>query len=384
MVDDNPTILFEELPEVFDGQILPPEWDDDWLFVPVDKVDEKFPIDIENMLDRNKSPFDTWQDRQTLNRIDWDKLPDIPGDFPGIPIPSGWSSQYPPPDALAFYLPFHYFYPEWWGIYLTVEGTLELSLFIKYKSDQEVSYSDCILASQLFLYGHEVFHHKVESFATRMEVTHRVPTYKDGFSRFWMKTAGTPDAIEETLATAYGILKVRSVFKKHRRKNVILKSLFEYINGLPEEYKRGLDYCTKTEFLTLRKHFSEENQRECFPGLPQKKSYLWNLFSYGFTGIGRINSRINYLVNRSSPILQRNELQIRYLRYKEFANKLKKLTGAKKLREGKGSHEIWRTPEGAKFPVPRHPRDLNKGTLSKIIKQAGLDMGLTEFINMKV
>jgi predicted RNA binding protein YcfA (HicA-like mRNA interferase family) len=63
---------------------------------------------------------------------------------------------------------------------------------------------------------------------------------------------------------------------------------------------------------------------------------------------------------------------------------LKKLTGAKKLREGKGSHEIWRTPECAKFPVPRHPRDLNKGTLSKIIKQAGLDMGLTEFINMKV
>ena len=40
-------------------------------------------------------------------------------------------SPYPPPDALAFYLPFHYFHPVWWGVYLLLEGVERLATFIE-------------------------------------------------------------------------------------------------------------------------------------------------------------------------------------------------------------------------------------------------------------
>jgi hypothetical protein len=35
---------------------------------------------------------------------------------------------------------------------------------------------------------------------------------------------------------------------------------------------------------------------------------------------------------------------------------------------------------GHRFPVTRHPGDLRRGTLAKIIKERGLEMSLTEFV----
>jgi hypothetical protein len=41
----------------------------------------------------------------------------------GAPIPNR-DFNTPPPDCLAFYLPFHYYHPIWWGVYLLFEGVL--------------------------------------------------------------------------------------------------------------------------------------------------------------------------------------------------------------------------------------------------------------------
>jgi predicted RNA binding protein YcfA (HicA-like mRNA interferase family) len=76
-------------------------------------------------------------------------------------------------------------------------------------------------------------------------------------------------------------------------------------------------------------------------------------------------------------------LHLRYLRYKDLKKKLEKLGECTPLRQ-KGSHEIWKCPGGKKFPVPRHPGDLKKGTLAKIVKQAGLGMSVSEFMGAKV
>jgi len=40
-------------------------------------------------------------------------LPEFSWKGPGSPR-SRDGGAVPPPDALSFYLPFHYFYPEWW------------------------------------------------------------------------------------------------------------------------------------------------------------------------------------------------------------------------------------------------------------------------------
>ena len=58
----------------------------------------------------------------------------------------------------------------------------------------------------------------------------------------------------------------------------------------------------------------------------------------------------------------------------DFAPELRRLlreAGCRKVREGKGSHEIWTSPLTRRsFPVPRRIR--SRHTANAILKQAGL------------
>ena len=57
-----------------------------------------------------------------------------------------------------------------------------------------------VIAAMFFLYAHEFYHHRVESLASRLEVTHRTPAYKTGFEAFYQKHRGTDQWLEEALA----------------------------------------------------------------------------------------------------------------------------------------------------------------------------------------
>ncbi len=60
------------------------------------------------------------------------------------------------------------------------------------------------------------------------------------------------------------------------------------------------------------------------------------------------------------------------LRVTEFIRKLRK-AGFVFDRQAKGSHEIWHNPQTHhRVVVPNHPGDIPKGTLRKMIQQAGL------------
>jgi hypothetical protein len=105
-------ILVAELPEVFVFTTLPEEWDDQWIFLPID-----IPDLAQDRADQN-APLDL-SDTGVLsdNLISGlDSLPeDFSGSFPGGLRRETRNSIYPPPDAFAFYLPFHFFYPTWWA-----------------------------------------------------------------------------------------------------------------------------------------------------------------------------------------------------------------------------------------------------------------------------
>ena len=58
---------------------------------------------------------------------------------------------------------------------------------------------------------------------------------------------------------------------------------------------------------------------------------------------------------------------------------LEQLAGCELVRSN-GSHNIFRTKTGRTFPVPRHPGDIGTGLLRKIIKEAGLNMSVLEFM----
>jgi predicted RNA binding protein YcfA (HicA-like mRNA interferase family) len=59
--------------------------------------------------------------------------------------------------------------------------------------------------------------------------------------------------------------------------------------------------------------------------------------------------------------------------------KLRDLVGLEKVREG-GRHEVWKMAAGNFVEIPRHARDLGRGLLRSILRQAGIDTGLEEFL----
>jgi predicted RNA binding protein YcfA (HicA-like mRNA interferase family) len=61
-------------------------------------------------------------------------------------------------------------------------------------------------------------------------------------------------------------------------------------------------------------------------------------------------------------------------KYKDVARKLRKL-GFEFVRQGAGSHEIWRDPlAGRKITIFFHARDFPEGTLRKILREAQIEV----------
>jgi predicted RNA binding protein YcfA (HicA-like mRNA interferase family) len=66
----------------------------------------------------------------------------------------------------------------------------------------------------------------------------------------------------------------------------------------------------------------------------------------------------------------------------QLCRKLEKLADCVFIGHG-GNHAMMRAKNGNKFWVPRHDDDLGYGLLAKIIKQAGVNMSVSQFQNAK-
>jgi predicted RNA binding protein YcfA (HicA-like mRNA interferase family) len=380
--------LCEELPELFQPRDLSPEWNDGLIIVPIHDPER---------IDAYDSVV---QDQQSLGMDDWE-LTDIeelgvefikPGAEPpsmspiiidtlggahgGAPQSHGGGPTMPPPDCLAFYLPFHYYYPAWWGVYLLFDGVVWLAGEIIRRSNGAVSPRGAMQAARLFLYYHEAFHHKTECFATRLELTHRRPLYKTGFERLYQQTVGKPACLEEALANASAL----NDGHKRIRDSIVDQALIGYVQASPPGYNRGDQI--RGVFRKERCEFAEANQRICLPHLPPKRPDVWHTMPHMFNGIANIKSQVNYVIPRSSPLAMR--LPLRGLPSPaQLAKKLGVLAGIQFVRHD-GNHDIYQTPTGKTIPIPRHPRDLGRGLLRKILSEAGLGMGIEEFCGRNV
>lgn len=376
MAVDDLTLLNRELPEVFAPVTLPEGWDEDLIFIPIEDADK---ID-DSLWDEMGEDFAAEARSGGLN-VDstapaWPLSP-LAGPHPGAPTqPIG---QYlPPPDALAFYLPFHYFFPDWWGVYLLVEGVQLLADFIQKHSGGTLSPKKAWIVARAFLYGHEAYHHRTESFATRLEITHRKPLYKEGFDRLYREEMAKDASSEEALATAAGYAISRKLkLLNHQDVIKIQQALWAFIDGCPPSYRKALTLLKPQTFKGEECEFAERNQSTSL-ALPTKDPEVWRSFPHAFSGISRINSHINYVIHRHSSLATRGRLSEQYFRYKDVTAALKRL-GCSFVRTGRGSHEIWTSPKGGNFPIPNHRRDLPLGTLRTILREAGLDMSVEQF-----
>lgn len=375
--------LNQNLPEVFDQQQLPADWSEDWVIVPIDQ-----PENFDQFADVPVSLAPTDLDQ---SGIGWERILDllpneISGDFAGS-FPRNWDLKNDtlPPDCLAFYLPFHIFYPDWWGIYLLHEGVQHLAEALVRGSSGTVHITDCKEIARIFLFGHEQFHHAVESFSSRLETTNRAPMFQTGFKGLYRSTYGTDDCIEEALANANGVRRVREAMKKagkpaHERIGAD-QALRIYINMCPPGYRRGFEFVEDVAFENGRNELAERAHRLALPSRKASDPSVWSAFPRAFQPFRTRTGRVNYLVHRDSLFGRRLRLDpnIRYYRYREVVRQLEQVAGCELVRSN-GSHHMFRTKAGRTVPVPRHPGDIGVGLLRKIIKEAGLNMSVLEFM----
>jgi predicted RNA binding protein YcfA (HicA-like mRNA interferase family) len=395
----------DELPKAFQDLDPPDTWDD-FHIIPIDVEGESaFDLDeiaaeianadatdlVSNMThdvdfsDDGLDPDDVFLDRliqeaKLPSDADYGLIADR--SFPGSPRP--WSGDYlPPTDALAFYLPFHYYHPDHWGIYIIVEGLEDLSQFLLRHAKGRLHGHEATVGARLFLYHHEAFHHKVESMATRLEVTHRRPLYRRGFQELYDRTLKTDQCLEEALANAYAYRKVEQSFRdKGWDTRHMLNGLKAFIEGQPPGYNQALEFVDTDEFVCARDEFAEECHRESIEIIPLDRR-VWRLFGYAFTGITRINSHTNYVINRGSPLVNRVPMDRRCISYRKLKKRLDGIVGLRLKRQGNGSHEIYVTESGNTVTIPHTTGDIAKGTLGSILKQAGIGMTVYDFLRYR-
>jgi predicted RNA binding protein YcfA (HicA-like mRNA interferase family) len=399
MAIDDLDRLRQLIPELFQDRALPPNWEEDLIFISVDDPLQQSGLFLDGVFTDDHEESETAISNGVLTDtqvLDFDGVgttfvaDDVqasfretdfelrfPGPFPGSP--SKFDSKFlPPPEALAVYLPFHFFHPIWWGIYLIMEGAKELGQFIYTTARGSLTTVESFLVARTFLYCHESFHHSVECFATRLEISFRRPMYRTGFGSRYNRTFSKPECLEEALASAHAFRRVKRGCLKQQpvKRKQALKALEEYILRCPPGYNCALKYISEPDFERARGQFAEDNLLECDPHLPRHLPDIWLSFPAAFSGISRITSRVNYVVHRNSAIVARAPLG-RPLTYPKLISALTRL-GFSLARRGR--HEVWKNGNGRSVTVPRHPGDLKNGTLKHILDQAGLQMSLSEFL----
>ena len=369
---DDIDVMWQVLPDVFDTREVPGSWGEEWSF---GTASETWVDHIVSDIPTRESTVAPRGGRQPWTG------PALTGQltFGGAPVPRDPSQQVPPPDALGFYLPFHHFYPDWWGIYIIAEGVSELADWLRTTGEGQLSVATSVGLAYRFIYWHEAFHHQVEAFASRLEVTHRKPVYRLGVRDVGARLV-PPDPTEESLASGFAFQKCDAWLRDTSgERDVGLKTLYEYIERQPPPYDSAREFVYPPEWMNGRDWFAEQVQREARPDLPRLSSELWRMFSHAFTGFVRSGSRVHYMVRRDSPLHHRLSSHGLFLRYREVARRLRALD-CRELRAGRGSHVVWVAPNGNQTTVPVHGRrDLAPGTLRHLLRQLGIHLPLSQF-----
>lgn len=97
-----------------------------------------------------------------------------------------------------------------------------------------------------------------------------------------------------------------------------------------------------------------------------------------FDGISNIAGRVNYILTSNSTIWGR--VRMRPLpSARKLTQTLRDLVGLEFVEHG-GRHDKYQTKAGNTVMIPRHPGDLPSGLVRAILREAGLDLSLEQFM----
>lgn len=287
----------------------------------------------------------------------------------------------PPPtdvDALAWYLPFHYFGLDW-GIYVKEQAVFEVAALI-YEEMRKPPLTaklveDLIRMSLTVLYLHEAFHHKVESFATRLEMVTLFPVYRSYKDRVVKVVRNTDSHLEEAIACAEMLLRLdEASYKKgveSRTRSGTKEFLKKWIPTLNLGYRLGLDHLSDESKWELQSQISEATEH------PARSYADWALADNMLRGFYDKDSIAHVIVPvGSKPIIPwldsadplvsiSTDRLVRHLR-REFG--YVEISG-----RGKGGHRWFECPSGGRpsFPLPPNRESLSPGVLRTVASALG-------------
>lgn len=208
-------------------------------------------------------------------------------------------------DALAWYLPFHRYGMDS-GIYIKEDGILDTAGRIR---AHLMAPSDPIhLAKQLvhqataILFFHEMFHHRIESFATRLEIARGCPVYIPYEQNVFLPLIGTDGLLEEAYACAEMLSRLNeSRYRKGIDKPIVAATrdfLMSWIPGLPPGYRLGIEAYYVKRIGELLSQVAEAS------ALPKHSKDEWKIVQDMTRGFLNVDSIVRVVVPLgTSPVI---------------------------------------------------------------------------------
>ena len=298
--------------------------------------------------------------------------------YPGSPQP--YAPNKPPPiDALAFYMPFHRFVPQCYGIYIFADGLMYMAKILYQNALGALSPKEALVLGKAFLYHHEAYHNAVEVFATRLELAHRRPIYEAGAS-IWFET-GARTEHEEALATGYAIMQAPKSLTAPRRR--LARALLRGVTiNLPYPYCEGVNVSDQIQHTRSEQVLQEESCTLSIPDLGKLRPNIWGAGPHLMHPSLSRGRSFSYVIFRGGAIARRLPLgAIYFADRRKLVRKLKDYLGGGQEESG-GKHPIFRAPNGKRVPIP-HTKDVDEGTLGSILDALEIDIRPRDFMRLQ-
>ena len=417
MKSDKIEELRSGFPDIFDVKPIPEDWLDDVHIIdrhdyyPDPLEDELFPDsenpvadmpdEIETILEDELSIPDEMSDDDDILTDTNSRLREKLGhDFPGGPADE-FGGPVPVIEVYGFYLPWHKFDKDMWGIYIFAEGIELLGKFFNILSKNQMPVKECNLLARAFIFHHEAYHNKVESFSARLEVVLRWPIFNISTWRLYASNGfnvpptdilpATSSGLfhEESLANAYASMMCRNVFSKYpenQKKNLrqlASQVIYKLIKQSPPKYcdaehiifnpwhHRDSRAASDLRFAKVENEFKEQILQD---SRRSRGAELWATQTKLMDPTLRRNSSFSYLISKKSKLAGRLKLAVHHIPRRKLVKYLKDKTGGDEQVSGSRSKHPRKFVVGnQRIPIPGNRNDeIAIGTAKNILKTLGI------------
>lgn len=205
--------------------------------------------------------------------------------------------------TIAYYRSFHSS-GRAFGIYYKRNG-LKLKTKAIYKFCMQrgyiISIPEAYIIVKTMTQFHEIYHHKIEAIASRIEVISRMPIYKNGFTTWYQRTRNRANCFEETFANCYAYQKTKATLSPFLPSVALHNIMVFWFNMQPLPYRNALKIIKKPFEIQriLENQFFEIILSKFFAGdsrFGKSNSKVWSLFTHGTQPYITVNSNVYYII----------------------------------------------------------------------------------------